>query len=113
MLRTLNCERPQQCRVEEQGQGYGYSEVHDYGFSSSPYGIRKMVYLLLLLSNQHEETAGLLEFWNPGPEIKGHNLYDRAESWGRLISLTKDWTDELCGQERRAISKTPGHKLVR
>ncbi len=33
--------------MEEQGQGYGYSEAHDYAFSSSLYG-RKMAYLLLL-----------------------------------------------------------------
>lgn len=36
------------CEVEEQGQGYGYPEAYDYEFSSSPYGTRKMAYLLLL-----------------------------------------------------------------
>lgn len=35
-------------------------------------------------------------FWNSGPEIKGHYLYERASSW----IWERLWTDELCGQER-------------
>lgn len=34
-------------------------------------------------------------YWNSGPEIKGHYLYDRAGSW----TWGRSWTDEICGQE--------------
>lgn len=36
--------------MKEQAQGYGYSEAHDYEFSSSLYDERKMAYFLILWS---------------------------------------------------------------